>query len=144
MQQCAESFISSQRLNSATERSGREEFPFSRVACCSGISTGLRYLSINSVKRGIVPDRNVLLKGICWTVPRIFCWRAAKGRRKNGGQKKEKENFPKACFISFLLVNSFMSKRGKNKTERQGKIDSALWLQADNEIMQLKRNDMEV
>lgn len=41
---------------------------------CSGISAGRRYLSINSVKRGIVPDRNVLLKGICWTMPRAPWW----------------------------------------------------------------------
>lgn len=55
------------------------------------LSAGLRYLSINSVKRGIVPDRNVLLKGICWMMPRRPQWvlKFAGEQPKAGGEGGE-------------------------------------------------------
>lgn len=97
------------------------------VACC----TSIRYLSINSVKRGVVPDRNVLLKGICWTMPSMpwwvwkICWSVAK-KQEGGGWKRgiEWEKFLEGdCRFSSLL-----HLRGKeNKTMRREIRLTDLW-----------------
>lgn len=102
------------------------------VAGCTGISAGLRYLSINSVKRGVVPDRNVLLKGICWTMPSMPWWvlKFAGQRPKAGGkkrgwggwkrQKRVREIPPRRLLsnCSFLLPALFKSER---KQDKEGK-----------------------
>lgn len=78
---------------------------------CYHVSAALRYLSINSVKRKDVPDRNVLPKGICWTMPSMPGWvLKIAGKRPNVGWKKgsrtkreEKERFLQGGTCLMLL-----------------------------------------
>lgn len=79
------------------------------------MGAGLRYSSANSVKREAVPDRNVLPKGICWTVPSMPWVLESAGVQPNIGQEgveggwggvgglKDKEKSLLCNSLSFLV-----------------------------------------
>ena len=115
-----------------------------------GLVAELRYLSINSVKRGVVPDRNVLLKGICWTVPSMPWWvlkfageqprsRRNKERLKDRGETKF---FQDDSHLTLLISPhcSIYEQTGKNRRQRgEEKIDGCVRHQGHTEIMQAER-----
>lgn len=102
------------------------------VAFCTGINARLRYLSINSVKR-VVPDRNVLLKGICWTMPSMPWWvlkfagERPKARGNKGDWKREKKRgipprrlLSNSFFHKFIFHPSSIYEQKKKKTRQRG------------------------
>lgn len=73
------------------------------------MGAGLRYSSINSVKREVVPDRNVLPKGICWTIPSMPWVLEFAGVQPNvgqGGEGKKNKNEGLKDKEKSLLCNS--------------------------------------
>lgn len=128
MQQCAESFYHLLSSWNATMWEECVSFYFHREQWSglhAGISAGLRYLSINSVKRGVVPDRNVLLKGICWTMPSMPWWvlkfagGQPKARGKKGDWKRERmREIPSRRLKNRLFLLPALFKSNENKTKR--------------------------
>lgn len=72
------------------------------------VSAGRRCVSINSLKRKVMPDRNVLPKGICWTMPSMSWWvleftgeQPNAGGRKGGELKHKNRELLQGTHVSY-------------------------------------------